>query len=141
MTADGGSETRTEGAIKVGSGKYFFNPEDERSVDAGPGYSTANGAVLEGERHQAGLMQMKAGTGAEPHSHPNEQFIFVVQGKARFRVGDEEATLSEGSIAYIPPNTVHETKVLSDEDVYFFTSKDLSHGIAGDPVDEESTLS
>ncbi len=26
-----------------------------------------------------GLMRMKAGTGAEPHSHPNEQWIYVLE--------------------------------------------------------------
>ena len=30
-----------------------------------------------------GLMRMAAGTGAEPHSHPNEQWIYVLGGLFR----------------------------------------------------------
>ncbi len=142
MTSDGDtgptdSDTKTEGAIKGGEdGGYFFHPEQEDSVHAGRGYSTARGAVIEGERHQSGLMVMKAGSDADPHRHPNEQFIFILQGRLWMRVDDTEEVLEEGSLAYIPPDTVHEVEVLSDDDVRFFTTKDLSHGIVGSPVDE-----
>lgn len=49
-------------------------------IEAGPAYSTAAGSLVEGERTQCGLMRMPKGTGARPHSHPNEQRVCVVQG-------------------------------------------------------------
>lgn len=135
-TEGAGSGTVNEGAIKGGAGgNYFFHPEREEGIDAGTGYSTAHGAVVEGERHQGGLMVMEAGTGADPHTHPNEQFIYITQGRLQIRVDDQETVLTEGSFAYVPPDTVHEVEVLGDEDVHFFTTKDLSHGIIGEPVD------
>ena len=65
------SSTKTDGAIKAGSGRYIFDLAKLNKIDAGPGYSTAHGPVVEGERIQIGLMRMPKGTGGRPHSHPN----------------------------------------------------------------------
>lgn len=132
--ADG--ETITEGAVKGGNGNYFFDLDEEEVVDAGGAYSTAAGGLVEGERHQAGLMTMEAGTGAAPHTHPNEQFIFVLEGEVRLRIADEEAMVTPGGLAYIPADTIHSAEVVSEEDVRFFTTKDLRHGIVGELVEE-----
>lgn len=40
-----------------------------------------------------------------------------------------------GSVVYFPANVVHRTYATPDEDVIFYVVKDLSHGIAGRPVD------
>ena len=77
--------TRTEGAIKAGDGRYTFDLAKLATIDAGPGYSTAHGPVVEGERIQIGLIRMPRGTGARPHSHPNEQWVYVMEGRWRAR--------------------------------------------------------
>ena len=58
--------TKTEGAIKAGDGRYMFDLAKLSAIDAGPGYSTAHGPVVEGERIQVGLIRMPKGTGARP---------------------------------------------------------------------------
>lgn len=126
--------TTTEGAIKGGDGNYFFHSEGERDVGAGSRFSPARGTVVEGERHQGGVMTMEAGTGADPHTHPHEQFIYVTRGELRMRVAGEETVLTDGSFAYVPPDTVHEVDAVGDEDVHFFTTKDLSRGSVEDQV-------
>ncbi len=73
-------DTKTAGAIKAGDGRYTFDLARLSAIDAGPGYSTAHGPVVEGERIQIGLMRMPRGTGGRPHSHPNEQWIYVLEG-------------------------------------------------------------
>ena len=78
-----------------------------------------------------GLMRMPAGTGAEPHSHPNEQWIYVLQGTFRARIGDKEVDAKAGSLLYIPSNVVHSGKATADGDVVFFTCKDASHSLHG----------
>ena len=40
------------------------------------------------------LMRMPAGTGAEPHSHPNEQWIYILQGTFRAKIGGRSWRLS-----------------------------------------------
>lgn len=140
MVTDGGQETKTEGAIKAGDGEYVFDLDELSGLEAGPGYSTAHGPVVEGQRMQVGLMNMAAGTGADLHTHPNEQFIYLLRGNARLTVSGQAGDVSEGEVVYIPANAKHEMAVLSDEDVYFYVVKDLRHGIAGTRVDQDAEV-
>jgi len=78
-----------------------------------------------------GLMRMPAGTGAEPHSHPNEQWIYILQGTFRGTIGDKDFEAKAGSVVYVPANAVHSGKATPDADVVFFTCKDSSHGLHG----------
>lgn len=43
----------------------------------------------------------------EAHSHPHEQVGMVVEGKARFFVGDEEQLLGPGDMYTIPGGVTH----------------------------------
>jgi quercetin dioxygenase-like cupin family protein len=78
-----------------------------------------------------GLMRMNAGTGAEPHSHPNEQWIYILQGTFRANIDGKEFDVTPGSVVYIPANTIHAGKATADGDVLFFTVKDASHSLHG----------
>lgn len=128
--------TINEGSTKAGDGKYVFDLKELARMDAGTGYSSANGPVVEGERMQVGLITMKRGTGARPHSHPNEQWIYLLQGKVRVSVDNQpEKIASPGMLIFIPANVVHSVVALTDEDVLFFTSKDMTHGIIGKAAD------
>jgi quercetin dioxygenase-like cupin family protein len=97
----------------------------------GPDYSTANGPCVEGDRMIVGLMRMPAGTGAEPHSHPNEQWIYILEGTFRADIGGKSFDAPAGSVVYIPANVVHAGKATPDGDVLFFTVKDASHSLHG----------
>lgn len=142
MVSEGGSsdeDTKNEGAMKAGYGKYVFNTDDLNEIDVGPGYSTGTGGVLEGERMQVSVVHKPRGTGSRPHSHPNEQFSYVLQGRLRVTVENHDEVIAEqGDIIYLPADTEHNTIATEDEDVHFFTVKDLSHGIAGEPTDEST---
>lgn len=136
---DQATETKTEGAIKAGDGEDFFDLNELAAIDANPEYTSANGAVVEGERVLVGLMSMPAGTEAGMHTHANEQFLWVRQGTFWFEIEGEEATLAEGELAYIPADAPHRSRVVGDEDVVFFTAKDLRSGISGTPVEESAS--
>ena len=127
--------TKTEGAIKAGNGRYTFDLARLQTIDAGPGYSTAHGPVVEGERIQIGLMRMPRGTGGRPHSHPNEQWVYVMRGTLECEVGGVKSRAPAGSLIYMPANVVHWALATAEEDVIFLTAKDMSHGIIGTPVD------
>lgn len=127
--------TKTEGAIKAGNGRYTFDLARLQTIDAGPGYSTAHGPVVEGDRIQIGLMRMPQGTGGRPHSHPNEQWVYVIQGTLEAEVDGVRSRVPPGSLMCIPANTVHWALATPDEDVLFLTAKDMTHGIVGTPVD------
>jgi hypothetical protein len=83
MAHDSAADTvsaRTPGAKRAGPGEYLFNLANLNHILGGPDYSTANGACVEGDRMIVGLMRMPAGTGAAAHSHPNEQWIYILEG-------------------------------------------------------------
>lgn len=129
------STTRNRGATKAGDGRFVFDFARLERIKVGEGYSPAEGPVVEGERMQVGLITIKRGTVSAPHSHPNEQWTYVLKGKARVSVGGQAPLLaSPGTLIYAPPNVVHSVEALPDEDLVFFTVKDLSHGIVGTPA-------
>jgi quercetin dioxygenase-like cupin family protein len=130
-------ETKTEGAVKAGGDRCIFKLDELAGIKAGERYSTATGPVIEGESTQVGLMRKARGTGARPHSHPNEQWNYVVKGRLRVNIAGHEQIVGPGTLLYFPPNVVHSTVALPEEDVYFFVVKDLSHGIHGTAVEGE----
>ena len=122
---------RTPGAKRAGPGEHVFDLGTVNHILGGPDYSTANGACVEGDRMIVGLMRMPAGTGAEAHSHPNEQWIYVLEGTFRAEIDGRQIDAAPGSVVYIPANTVHAGRATPDADVVFFTVKDASHGLHG----------
>ncbi len=127
--------TKTPGAFKAGRGRHVFDLARLPGIDAGAGYSTAHGPVVEGERIQVALVRMPKGTGARPHSHPNEQWIYVLQGTLECEVAGVRSVATPGMAVYIPASVVHAARATPDEDVVFFTAKDTSHGIVGTAAD------
>ena len=122
---------RTPGAKRAAPGEYLFDLAAEHKIMGGPDYSTAYGPCVEGDRMIVGLMRMKAGTGAEPHSHPNEQWIYILEGTFRATIEGKDVEVKPGSVLYIPANAVHKGKATEDADVVFFTVKDGSYGLQG----------
>jgi mannose-6-phosphate isomerase-like protein (cupin superfamily) len=105
-----GRGARTPGAKRAGPGEYVFDLASVNHILGGPDYSTANGSCVEGDRMIVGLMRMPAGTGAAPHSHPNEQWIYILQGVFRAEIGGEAVEAKAGSVIYVPANVVHSGK-------------------------------
>jgi quercetin dioxygenase-like cupin family protein len=137
------SEGNTQAAapprgIKAGQGRYVFELARVNHVEAGPDYSTAAGSLVECERSMIGLMRMPSGTGARPHSHPNEQWVYILEGTLEVEIDGTKATAGPGTLVYFPPNSVHGSMAVSDSDVVFLTGKDLSHGLWGTAVDQST---
>ncbi len=126
-----GEAARTPGAKRAGPGEYIFELANVNHILGGPDYSSANGSCIEGDRMIVGLMRMPAGTGAEPHSHPNEPWIYILEGTFRATVGGKELEAKPGSIVYIPSDVVHSGRATAEADVLFFTVKDASHSLHG----------
>jgi quercetin dioxygenase-like cupin family protein len=122
---------RTPGARRAGEGEFFFELAKVDPIQGGPDYSSVFGPCVEGERMIIALMRMPAGTGAEPHLHPNEQWIFVLEGTAEAVVGGKPKRIVPGTAIYIPANTIHQMRAAPEADVLFFTCKDASHSLHG----------
>ena len=122
---------RTAGATRAAPGQHQFSMATVNHILGGPDYSTANGACVEGERMIAALMRMPAGTGAQPQSHPNEQWIYILEGTFAGKIGSQEINAPPGTCLYIPAETIHSGGATPERDVVFFTVKDGSHSLHG----------
>jgi quercetin dioxygenase-like cupin family protein len=133
-------KTKTPGAVKGGAdGRFIFELTKMAGIEAGTGYSTAEGPVVEGERMQCALVTKKRGTGSHMHFHPNEQWNYIVKGTLRVKIGDQpERLCGPGTLLYFPAKMPHATVATQDEDVVFFAVKDMSHGIIGMPADGQA---
>ena len=100
------------------------------------GKSSTIGAVLYGEHVAVALAMQAAGSGAKAHTHPNEQFNYILQGVMVSDINEAMKTFGKkGMIVHTPSMSVHTGQACPDEDMYFFAMKDTRHGIVGPPVD------
>jgi quercetin dioxygenase-like cupin family protein len=122
---------RTPGAKRAEPNEYYFDIASLNSIMGGPEYSTAFGGCVEGERMMVALMRMPVGTGSVPHTHPNEQWVYILEGTMDSTVNGQRRLVPPGGVIYIPANTIHHATATAERDVVFFTVKDTSHGLHG----------
>ncbi len=58
------------------------------------------------------LVEMEPGAVIEEHSHPHEQIGMLLEGEARFRIGDQERVLRAGDMYRIPGGVPHRVAAL-----------------------------
>ena len=97
--------------------------------------SSSFGAAIHGKSLQVGLIHKGRGSGSKLHTHPNEQFNLVVEGKLVGEIGGGPLEAPTMSLIHMPPGVQHCTMASADADVRFFVVKDTSHGMSGPPVD------
>jgi quercetin dioxygenase-like cupin family protein len=122
---------RTPGAKRAGPGEHIFDLATVNKLKGGPDYSSVEGSIGEGDKMIVALMRMPAGTGAEAHSHPNEQWIYILEGTFQGEIEGKKFEAKAGSVVYVPSNAIHSGKATPDADVVFFTCKDASHSLHG----------
>jgi quercetin dioxygenase-like cupin family protein len=131
LDKDRAPQARTPGAHRAGPGEYVFNLSKINQIMGGPDYSPVFGGCVEGDRMIVALMKAPAGERAEPHSHPNEQWIYVLDGVMELIVDGKTHTAHPGEVIYIPANVVHCGSTPPGKDALFFTVKDASHSLHG----------
>jgi quercetin dioxygenase-like cupin family protein len=125
------SDPLTPGAKRAGPGEYLFNLHNVNRIMGGPGYSPVFGGCVEGERMIVALMRYPAGKPSDAHSHPNEQWIFILEGELEMNFDGKWHKARPGEVFYVPANKVHQAANNGDQDVVFFTCKDASAGLHG----------
>ena len=95
----------------------FFRWDELETELITPKYSPARGPFVQGEKIMMGRFSYPAGGKAKAHAHPNEQIVWVMKGRARVRIGEEEKVVGPGDIYMIPADTEHETETLEEREV------------------------
>jgi quercetin dioxygenase-like cupin family protein len=73
--------------------------------------------VFAGEGATLSLNRLWPGHEPRPHSHPNEQIVYIMQGQVDFHVGGEVKRLAAGGLLVVPPNVTHHAVVVGNEPV------------------------
>ena len=143
--APAGARTRNAGGSRM---QYVYDiahldavPEEPTRAQVVPrnfisGKSSSYGAALKGERLQVGHVHKGVGSGTKLHTHPNEQFSFVLEGTMIYEIaGEKQLEAPPHSVPHLPPGIVHGAIASAAGDVLTFVAKDTSHGMSGPPVD------
>lgn len=89
--------------------------------------------VLSGEQGMMVWWSMKAGAHAAAHKHPHEQIVWMIKGKADFRIGSERRTMVAGDVAVIPGGVEHEGLFIEDTEAVDVFAPPREDFIAGGP--------
>jgi len=61
--------------------------------------------ILSGDQGMVVWWSIGTGVHVEPHSHPNEQIVWMLKGKMEFRLGTEQRVCGQGDVVVIPGGT------------------------------------
>jgi unsaturated pyranuronate lyase len=76
--------------------------------------------ILSGDQGMIVWWSIGAGVHVEPHSHPNEQIVWMLKGKMEFRLGTEQRVCGQGDVVVIPGGAEHEAWFREDTEVIDF---------------------
>jgi quercetin dioxygenase-like cupin family protein len=76
--------------------------------------------VISGKQGTMVYWRMRAGAHVAAPQHPHEQFVWVMRGAIRLRMGTDERTIQPGDLAVIPGGVEHEAFFPEDTEVIDF---------------------
>jgi quercetin dioxygenase-like cupin family protein len=125
------TQARTPGAKRAGPGEHLFDMHKVNRIMGGPDYSPVFGGCVEGDRMIVALMRYPAGQPSDAHSHPNEQWIFILEGELEMQFDGRWQRGVAGQAFYVPAGKLHQARNEGKSDCVFFTCKDASAGLHG----------
>ena len=111
----------------AGFGTFAALPEEQLS-------EKISRRILSGGQGMIVWWSIRAGVHVEPHSHPNEQIVWMLKGKMEFRLGSEQRVCSGGDVVVIRGGTEHEAWFREDTEVIdFFAPPRAEFLLGGNP--------
>lgn len=77
------------------------------------------GSVEHSERMEIIFGEIGSSGSAELHQHPEEQFVYLLQGKMEVVIGEEKSEVFPGEAFYIPSNINHLVNNIGEESLKF----------------------
>jgi quercetin dioxygenase-like cupin family protein len=91
--------------------------------------------ILSGDQGMIVWWSIGAGVHVEPHSHANEQTVWMLKGKMEFRLGSEQRLCGQGDLIVIPGGTEHEAWFREDTEVIDFFAPPRDNFLIGGKPD------
>lgn len=114
----------------------FHRFENLEQKNLTPDLSSARGPVIEGEYLYFCLVHKTAGTGSEPHYHPNELLIFPTRGQINAIVGKDRRVVNPGTFVHAPAFARHSMKATESGDLSYLYIKDKTWTVVGLAADQ-----
>jgi quercetin dioxygenase-like cupin family protein len=73
--------------------------------------------LITGDQMMIAHVYLTEGAIVPKHSHENEQLTYILEGRLRFWLGDDESQvveIAEGEVLHIPANLPHKAEALED---------------------------
>jgi mannose-6-phosphate isomerase-like protein (cupin superfamily) len=78
--------------------------------------------LQETARSQTAVMTVPPGRDAGPaETHAADQILYVIEGEAEVRLGDEPLTVGAGALVLIPAGTLHHVRSVGATPLFFLT--------------------
>jgi len=104
---------------------YNLAEMEAKRSQVGPSESKS----VAGELIKVGVVTYREGEGPPPHFHPNEeQFMYVLEGKMKMVLGEEERIIEPGMLIHIPRNVRHGVCALGGPAVFFAVKSPVGTG-------------
>jgi quercetin dioxygenase-like cupin family protein len=118
----------------VGFGKFADLPEEQIS-------EKISRRVLSGDQGMMVWWSIEAGVHVEPHSHANEQIVWMLKGRMEFRLGGEQRLCGPGDVVVIPRGEEHEAWFRENTEVIdFFAPPREDFLVGGRPTHERRLI-
>jgi quercetin dioxygenase-like cupin family protein len=114
----------------------FYRLDEMKSHHLNPHLSSAEGPLVEGRYMYFRINIKRAGTGSEPHYHPNELMTFPIIGKINCVVGKDRRIVPPGTFVHVPSCARHSFKATEDGEVRYLYVKDRTWTMIGAAADE-----
>ncbi len=95
----------------------FFRLDEMEAEYVTPKYSRAHGPLVTGSQIEVGRLRFRAGEGAVPHAHPQEQVMVVLRGRLRVTLDGAVREVGPGEGFLAAPDTRHAVTALEDTEV------------------------
>jgi quercetin dioxygenase-like cupin family protein len=77
-------------------------------------YSQGRGPVLRSDNLELTRISFSKGEGAARHQHKEEQVMYILSGRIKATLGDDEYEVGPGEATFNPANTPHSVLALED---------------------------
>jgi quercetin dioxygenase-like cupin family protein len=108
---------------------YRFEALESRYLT--PHLSSGKAPVIDGRYLYFCLLHKDAGTGSEPHYHPNELLIFPLRGRINAIVGKDRRIVEPGTFVHAPAYARHSMRATEDGDLQYLYIKDKTWTVVG----------
>lgn len=99
-----------------------FSKDKIEKTEAGYQYWFVDKTLADGKTLKMSVVKPHAATHA-PHSHPEEEFFFVLEGKVEFFLNGQRKVVGPYSSLYCPSNVEHGIRNVGDKEAKYLVVK------------------